>query len=74
MATRHYAIKRPDGSWIMSPPETTKGMAWARAIAEDIPLQLESACGKYDHDPRKAKRRGYRCCEVRGFTEVENEY
>ena len=70
---RYYAIKRPDGSWIMCFADT-QVIAWRAASAQDTALRKHCYRTESFHQATiDAETEGYRCCEVRGFTEVENE-
>ncbi len=64
---KYYAIRRPDGSWIMAVADSASE-AWYPA--SEIDEGLEAFRGV--RGTTKARKAGYRCCEVSGFVEVEN--
>ena len=53
---KYYAIKRPDGSWIMRSAATNERAAWDKGELYDV----------------EAIKLGYTCVEVSGFVEVRD--
>ena len=67
---KYYAIKRPDGSWIMGKPALSESRTWANTWFVDGGLcAIRRVGGKSWKDAAIAA--GYRCVEVSGFVEVE---
>ena len=68
---KYYAIKRPDGSWIMARPNAVDKEAWREAAKEDGRLRDIVTNSPWASTISSACCQGYRCVEVGGFVEVE---
>lgn len=67
---KYYAIKRPDGSWIMCFADAV-WTAWQAASREDQNLHDLWVIHGYAAAPKFAEAAGYTCVEVSGFVEVK---
>ena len=65
---KYYAIKRPDGSWIMDSLSKMSDQAWLNALTFRERMPVFS----WKTWMADAESAGYRCCEVSGFVEVDN--
>ena len=69
---KYYAIKRPDGSWVMTRPFDTEASAWKEASWHDQRLaDIRKPYFPNGDCSKDAEAAGYRCVEVSGFREAE---
>lgn len=71
MKPKWYAIKRPDGTWIIGEPGRRCIEAWLMAEGQDTNLaNIMDDCHTHRTAIGHAIRAGYRCVEVVGFKEA----